>query len=226
MKIRSIATAAVAATAMMMTFTDAAWARMNSLEYTVLRDGSDIGTHTVTINEDGGKTSVAIKSDIKVKVLFVTAYEYTQTASEVWENGKLVALSSQTHDDNAPGGSKKWTTTVESNGASLKINAVDDVAGAEKVSATVAADLLPASLWNAETVKQSALLNTILGTVMTVTVEDKGAEEVPVKGANVSATHYSITGGLQRELWIDADGNVVKYTFEDSTGSEIAYVLQ
>ncbi|WP_367272434.1 DUF6134 family protein, partial [Parvibaculum sp.] len=42
----------------------------------------------------------------------------------------------------------------------------------------------------------------------------------------VAATHYSVTGKLNRELWYDDKGVLVQVKFDGSDGSEITYVLR
>lgn len=193
----------------------AAQAEAETLNYTVTRDGSTIGTHTVEISDDA--TEVNVKTDIEVKVLFVTAYKFKHTSQEKWQNGQLVAISSTTDDDGTP---KELNATLD--GASLAVNSV--VKGQDRMQ-TVAADTLPASLWNKATVDQSALLNTLDGQVMAIEVADMGAATVETGAGSVEATHYAITGELTRELWFDGQGRLVRMRFPDKTNSEIVYAL-
>ncbi|TAN55065.1 MAG: hypothetical protein EPN26_05885 [Rhodospirillales bacterium] len=203
-----------------------ALAAMDTLDYTVLRDGSPIGRHTVKVERNGARTLVSINSDIEVKVLFVSAYRFVQKSTEEWENGKLVRLVSKTHDDGPD-----YDLSVATASDGLSVTAAKSVKGkaetAENGGASAAPQtVLPASLWNPETVRQSSLLNTIHGKVMSVTVAEQGKEPVAVKGASIPASHYAIRGELERDLWIDAEGNVVQYQFKDRTGSQISYVLR
>jgi len=87
-------------------------------------------------------------------------------------------------------------------------------------------DVIPASLWNDDLVKQSTLLNTLDGSSMPVTIANLGTENVDVNGKPVAATHYSVTGKLNRELWYDDEGVLVQVKFNGSDGSEISYVLR
>ncbi|MBF0167976.1 MAG: hypothetical protein HQL45_10135 [Alphaproteobacteria bacterium] len=204
----------------------AARASMDVLDYTVLRDGSPIGSHTVKLERNGSRTLVNVKSDIEVKVLFVSAYRFVQKSTEEWENGKLVRLVSKTHDDGPD-----YELSVDKAAEALNVSAAKSVKGKaetpENGGKSVAPQtVLPASLWNADTVRQTQLLNTIHGQVMKVTVAEQGREAVAVKGSQVQAAHYAIRGELERDLWIDAEGNVVQYQFKDRTGSQISYVLR
>jgi len=85
--------------------------------------------------------------------------------------------------------------------------------------------VVPASLWNMATVSQTHLLNTLDGSDMAIMVKDLGEEAVKVMGKDVMARHYAISGDLQRELWYDAGGRLVKVRFAASDGTDIQYVL-
>lgn len=195
----------------------AAAAQAETLNYTVTRDGSTIGTHSVTIDANGGATQVAIDTDIEVKVLFVTAYKFKHSSREAWQNGQLMSITSTTDDDGTP---KELTVRAE-NGRLT----VDSVVKGQDRRQYATVGTLPASLWNPDTVKQGELLNTLDGQMMQVRIEDKGAATVEAGGKSVDAHHYAISGELTRELWFDAQGRLVRMRFPDKTNSEIVYAL-
>lgn len=215
MLMRSFAIAAVTAVSFATGFQ--AQAANETLNFTVTRDGSEIGTHSVAINTDGANTQVEVNTDIEVKVLFVTAYQFKHKSKEVWNAGQLVSLNSTTNDD----GTDKALNVKAENG---KITADSTVQGQERRQ-HADATTLPASLWNPATVKQAALLNTLDGVLMKIQVEDKGMEDVTASGSSVSARRYSLTGELTRDLWFDAKGRLVRVQFPDKTNSEIVYAL-
>ena len=45
-----------------------------TIKFAIVRNGEQIGTHTMEINRAGPETSVKILTDLNVKVLFITAY--------------------------------------------------------------------------------------------------------------------------------------------------------
>lgn len=194
-----------------------ALAESQSLNYTVLRDGKPIGTHAFTINHDGAATQVDVTTDIKVQMLFVTAYKFKHASTEVWNGGQLTSLTSATDDDGTP---KELSVKAENGGLTVD----SKVKGQDRRQFAGAASV-PASLWSAEVVKQSALLNTLDGQMMSIRVEDLGVETVDASGAKVEAHRYGIRGELTRDLWFDAQGRLVRMLFPDKTSSEIVYAL-
>lgn len=205
----SLAAAALLATA------DAAWAE--TLNYTVLRDGKRIGSHAVSIDAKGPMTQISTTTDIEVKVLFVTAYQFKHKGQELWSGGKLVSLTSATNDD----GTDKKLSVKASQGQMT----VDSTVTGQERRQNVDGAMLTGSLWNKDVVTQSALLNTLDGQVMKIEVKDVGAETVDAGGKSVTAHHYAISGELTREVWYDDAGRLVRMRFPDKTNSEIIYAL-
>ena len=166
------------------------------LAFDVIRKGHDIGDYVVTFRGSGNDVTVDIATKVAVKlpVIGVNAYRFEQTSTETWRGGKLVSLASQTDDNGTP----------------------------HKISVG-ATSLVPASLWNADIVRASQVLNTIDGSTDSVTVSALGTETVATGSGPVSATHYALRGGLDRDLWYDGATLVhVRFTAED--GSQVDYV--
>lgn len=167
------------------------------LAFEVMRKGKDIGDHSYRFSGSPGAFSVTVATDVAVKVPLIrtTLYSFKHSSVETWKGDQLKGLNSQTNDDGTP----------------HKLNI-----GATK--------LLPASLWNEDIVRSSKLVNTVDGKTMSVRVTDMGSETVPLKRGKITAHHYRLSGGLQRDLWFDPDGNLAHVSFTADDGSTVTYV--
>lgn len=166
------------------------------LAFDVMRKGKDIGDYVVSFSGAGNDVTARIATNISVKVpvIGVSAYRFTQSSTETWRDGKLAGLVSKT-DDNG-------TAHDISLGAST---------------------LVPASLWDADIVHASKVLNTIDGSTDAIKVSNLGAESIATGSGTVKATHYALRGGLNRDLWYDGAKLVhVRLTADDS--SQVDYV--
>jgi hypothetical protein len=184
------------------------------LDFTVRKNGDAIGHHQIELARDGDLENVSIKTNVVVKIVYVPVYRFEHTGNEVWRNGRLVSLRSQTNDDG-----EKHT---------LQVSAKDDrleVTGDGTASQTSDA-IIPASLWNHDLVTRTVLLNTLTGKQMAVNVADLGIDSVPVHGSAVQAHHYKVTGELERDLWYDQSDTLVLVKFKAKDDSEIRYVLE
>ena len=168
------------------------------LTFDVIRKGKDIGDYVVTFRGSGGDLDVDLRTNIKVKVpvIGVSAYTFTQQSNETWRGGKLAALSSKTDDNGTP--------------HNISIGATS---------------LVPASLWSADLVKSGKVLNTIDGSTDAISVRKIGTETVTTGSGPVKAIHYTVGGGLKRDLWY-ADGKLVHVRFAADDGSTVDYALR
>ena len=186
-----------------------------ALDFTVLRDGKDVGTHRIDFRHIGDALEVDIKTRIAVKMMFITVYRFEHDGHEIWRDNKLVSMETKTHDD---GEDHSLVATANGSGE-LKI--VGD--GKEM---TAKGSMIPASLWNSTFLEAKELLNSLVGTELAIDVTLKGEESVAVNGKSIRAKHYSMTGDFERELWYDADWVLVKIAFKAQDGSDIQYVLR
>jgi len=186
------------------------------LEFTVLRDGSEVGSHVIRFHNAGDEVKVDVETHVNVKLplIGISVYHFEHAGQEVWRGGELIALKSTTDDDGEAKAVKVWR-----DGDVLHVESRDE----EHRSS---GGLLPASLWHPELVHHSVLLNTLDGHEMQVTVTDQGKDDVNVHGRTVSARHVLVSGGLNRELWYDANGVLVKVSFAAKDDSRIEYVLK
>lgn len=168
------------------------------LAFDVIRKGKDIGDYVVTFRGSGGDLSVDVRTDVlvKVPVIGVSAYTFTQQSTETWRGGKLAGLTSKTNDNGTP----------------------------HEISVG-ASPLVPASLWSADLVSSRQVLNTINGGTDAISVRKVGTESITTGAGPIQATHYAVGGGLNRELWY-ADGKLVHVRFAAEDGSVVDYALR
>jgi len=168
-----------------------------SLKFDVIRKGTDIGDHSYSFSGSKGAFSVTVATDIAVKIPLIrtTVYSFKHNSVEKWKAGKLQNVSSKTDDDGTP----------------HQLNAA-------------AKGILPASLWDEDIVRSGRLINTVDGKIMSVRVADLGMDSVDTKRGKISAHHYRMSGGLARDLWFDAGGNLAHVVFKADDGSTITYL--
>lgn len=185
------------------------------LSFTVLRDGEAVGTHVVRFQPaPDDSLNVSVDTNVVVKMAMIPVYRFEHRGREVWKDGHLVALASETNDDGT-----RHTLKVSGDPAGLAVTG-------DGAASRMPVETLPASLWNSGTVARSSLMNTLDGHAMTVRIADLGGEAVSVNGRTVPAHHYAMTGDLSRELWYDGSGTLVQVRFKAKDGSDIQYVLR
>jgi Domain of unknown function (DUF6134) len=186
-------------------------ASTETLRFAIMRNGDQIGTHTVEISRGPKETSVNMSTDLTVKVMFITAYYLQYTTSERWVGGKLVALNSAS-DDN--GTKHKVSAALKGNGLEVE---------ADGKTTTVDKNIMPATLWNHEVVKRTQVLDPKDGEVVPITVTDQGVEDLTIDGRTIKARHYVLKGKFPQDVWYDEKGRLVQSSLVAPDGSVILY---
>lgn len=184
------------------------------LEYSVLRDQELVGAHVVDLSSSGNTTNVKVSTNVVVKVAFITVYRFEHAGLETWQGNRLVSIRTRTNDDGTP---HQLSATAE--GDHLRV-------AADGSQGSVGGAIIPASLWNAAIVNQGSILNTLDGREMPISVIDRGDEIVRAGGGNVTARHYTISGGIDRDVWFDRTNTLVRVAFAAKDGSHIVYQLR
>ncbi len=184
------------------------------LAFEMKRAGSPLGTHEVTFEQQGQDLIVNVAIDMKVRVLFVTAFKYKHRNREVWRDGRLVSLSATTNDN----GKSYWVEAVARDDGLH----VDGSAG----SYVAPADTMPSSYWHYGTTKVDQLLNTQKGMIEDVEMTLVETVQRTIDGVEVDAERWRLKGSITADVWYDAaTGNWLDLGFE-ARGEEVAYQLK
>jgi hypothetical protein len=202
---------AIAIVAALVFGANAAAAAPETIRFAIMRNGDQIGTHSVEINRGPREITVNSATELTVKVLFVTAYHLQQTGSERWVNGKLVAFASET-DDN--GTHHKLSVALKPAGLEVE---------ADGKTSTVDKTIIPATLWNPEMMKRTSVLDPQDGQVVPITVTDLGVEELTFDAHTVKARHYTVKGKFSQDVWYDEHGRLVQSSLVAPDNSVILY---
>lgn len=186
----------------------------DAVRFRVLRNGSPVGTHTVTFSRQGRDIIAETRFDVQVELLFVTAYRYEYRAFDTWRNGCLIAMQAWVNNNG-----DRHEVVASADGDRLII---DGPNGRE----TARLGIYPTHHWNAGVLRSHAVLNTITGRIAQVRIVDQGVEIVAMNGESGPARHFAYTGDLQNQVWYDERGRWVKMRFQGTDGSTIEYVCE
>ena len=186
--------------------------RAGVFTFTVTRDGAPIGSHRVAFRHDGERTEIDAEMELKVSFAMVPLYYFSNQRHEVWQGNEPLMITSKT-DDNG----EKLDITLRPDGVGYlrTVNdRVDKLDGSTKVLA----------IWNQATVeaKPGLFASVIEDETLELAFTLVGKETMVVDGHRMEVDHYRMTGQEERDIWYDADGQVVRVRFMRD-GSEIEY---
>lgn len=184
------------------------------LIFEVYRNGDRFGTHAVSFRDAGDGLEVQTDIDLRVGLGPVTFFRYRHDAREIWRDGQLVSLVSDTLKDG-----RNLSLNVSSNGGeALVVEGESDARAAPLGS-------VPTSYWNIALIEQSEMLNTETGELMPIRVRELGEEEVRAGAETIRATRYRIDGGpIPLDILYDENERWVGLAFT-ARGSEVTYRL-
>lgn len=190
----------------------AAAERAGVFTFTVTRDGEPIGTHRVAFRNDGDRTELDSAMELKVSFAMVPLFSFTNQRHEVWQGDRPLMIKSQTNDNG-----EKLDITLQPDGAGY-VRTVNDRVDRLDSSTKVLA------IWNQATVEAEPGLfaSVIEDETLRLAFDLVGKETLVVDGRQMEVDHYRMTGQEERDIWYDADGQVVWVRFMRD-GSEIEY---
>lgn len=190
-------------------------AQSRSWDFRVYLDDSPIGYHRFDLREQDAERTLKTEARFTVKVLGLTAYRYAHDATEQWRGGCLSALTART-DDNG----EQLAVQAASEGGRLNVTG-------GRPRTTLDGCVMTFAYWDPAILRQARLLNAQTGEYEAVKVADLGQDKVRVRGVDVPATHYRITGSKHPiDLWYSAQSEWLALDSVVSGGRRLRYRLQ
>ncbi len=180
--------------------------------FEVLRNGSPIGEHTIRFQQEDNQLIVDIEIGLEVKLAFITLFDYEHRNREVWKDGRLVSIRTETNNNG-----EKHVVRGRAIGGGFLVNGNEE-------QLMLPADVIPTSYWNPATRGADRLLNTQTGELIDVTVTPKETTPVAMPWGERQGQLHRISGDLEIDLWYDPNGCLLKLSFKaPGDGSTIDY---
>jgi len=182
--------------------------------FSIFYKDARIGAHTITHSAEGDGVRIATTIEMTVKVLFFTAFAFTHRSEEVWRDGRLMSLSSETHED---GETTHVSGTATAQGFRNISNAGPFIAAADTLTSNC--------LWSPDVLRQDTLIDAQYGGVIGLSVRKLADERLALPGRSAGASCYRfITPYVAGSVWYDEAGRWVQAAFERD-GAFIEYRL-
>jgi hypothetical protein len=170
--------------------------------FTIRIDGRLAGDYQMTIDRPDDRTFVVNARANALVSYFLIKYRYSYQGTEVWKDGRLVYLESKTNDDG-----KQYQVLAEPNGNALRVR----VNGTEHASRP---DVWTTTYWTLPPVQASAqaiaLLDCDTGRELRSTLQYVGTQQLTLPAEVQNCPHYRVTGGVQVDVWYDAQKRLVR----------------
>jgi hypothetical protein len=186
-------------------------------QYATYVDREPAGSYTMTISRRAdGSVAMEGRADVTVKFLAgLRVYRYSYTGTEVWKDGRLQQLESQTNDDGKP-----YRVSVNRDGDRLQVS----VNGQAR---PMRGDVWVTTYWRfpEKAVTPLALLDADTGRELNATLQQLGPSRVRVGGTPVTCTHYRLRHEYPVDLWYDGQGRLLRQEWVEE-GKRVTLELQ
>jgi hypothetical protein len=173
------------------------------IAFRIMRQGSQVGTHSVRFRDEGDLLRARTEMRIRVTLAGFTVFRFTQDTDEAWRGDRLVSLESRADRNGTPGA---CSATGEMNGLRLRGTAGE---------ALLPPNAAPLTWWRAATL----LRDTPLFDVREGRAVAPRLERTPQAGGQ----RIKLIGGEGADVAYDARGNWTFFATTGEDGSSVTY---
>ena len=169
---------------------------VDAWRFEVLLDDKQIGYHDFNVLNDGRRQVLETEASFDVKFLFITAFRYRHTNTEIWGDDCLLSIDAAT-DNNGD----RLTVSGEQLNDAFRVSGEAGEATLERCVRTFA-------YWNPDILNADRLLNSQTGEYEDVSVVFEGEDQVVIDGGPVDALRYRLIAAAgEIRLWYTADAS-------------------
>jgi hypothetical protein len=174
-------------------------------EFAVKVNNKPAGHYRMSVvSGENGTTTMTGEASVDVRH-FVVRYTYAYRGTEIWQNGRLIQLDSSANDNG-----KQFALSVRPNGEMLRVHVNGQVHDTRP-------DVWTTSYWKLAGPQfrnqKLLLLDSDTGRDIEAKLIFVGRAAVKIGGEFQNCSHYQlIGGGLDVELWYDAQERLVRQT--------------
>jgi Domain of unknown function (DUF6134) len=167
----------------------------------------DIGELSDEITQDGERTRVVTRADIRVNLLGITLHHFRAEWEETWRAGELQHY----HATTTRNGSRETVSGRHEDGKFIVR------AGEREFDAP--AGIQPVNPWSVRVVQAAFFMSPESGQVFPADVKDEGSESILIGSQSHRVRHYIVQTDKTSHLYFDEAGTLLRAEFRDITGS-------
>ena len=197
----------------------------DEVKFDVIRKNKVIGSHEITFTEKNNVLLVKTNINVEVKVMFISAYEFSHQSTETWINGNFTKIVAHTDFEDE----REYFINGQDNNDLFLASGMDGKLELDK-------DILPSNFWNIDILKQKEIFDTQKGVVRTIDVEALGYEEIKVNKENIKCNKFIFNASRNSKdkgpfpeytLWYNENNELMKFKFIDKKrGNKIITIIR
>ena len=187
--------------------------KKNTATFDIIRKNKIIGSAETIFTKKNNILIVNTIIDIKLKVLFIPAYKFSQNSKEIWKNNEFIEFYGHTDFEDE----REYFVEGVDLGNKFIAKGMDG-------KLVLNSDILPLNYWNKKILLEDELFDTQKGIVRKITVKRLPDEIITLNKQNISTEKYIFDASSnpkdkgpfpQYTLWYDDNDELVKFQFKN-----------
>jgi len=181
--------------------------------FDIIRKNKIIGSVETNFSEQDNDLIIDTTINIKVKVLFISAYKFFQQYKEIWRNGEFIEF-------------KGYTDFEDEREYFIEGKDIDDKFIATGMDGEIIVDknIIPLNYWNKEILVQDKIFDTQKGIIRQIDIKKLGKEEIKINNTKLLTDKYLLNASKNPKdigpfpeytIWYAENGELIKFQFKN-----------
>ena len=193
-------------------------------KFDIIRKNKIIGTHEILFSKNNRDLIIETNIDIKVKILFVTAYTFSHQSKEIWRNGNFIKIDGFSDFEDE----REYFIKGEIKDGFLFASGMDGELKLDK-------NMIPSNFWNIETMYQDEIFDTQKGIVRKLSVKESGKEIIKINNKKIDCIKFILNASSHPKdknifpeytLWYSKEEELMKYRFIGTKNNKMVEVIR
>ena len=194
------------------------------INFDIIRKNKIIGTHEILFSEKDNYLYIETIIDIKVKIFFVTAYEFFHQSTEVWKDGKFIRIDGHSNFEDE----REYFIEGEVKDGFLFASGMDGNLKLDK-------NIIPSNFWNIDVMYQEKIFDTQKGIVRKLDVREAGIETITINNIKIDCTKFILNATRHPKdkdqfpeytLWYSKEKELIKFNFRSTISNKMIEIIR
>ena len=181
--------------------------------FDIIRKNKIIGSVETNFSEQDNDLIIDTTINIKVKVLFISAYKFFQQYKEIWRNGEFIEFEGYTDFEDE----REYFIEGKDNDDKFIATGMDGEIIVDK-------NIIPLNYWNKEILVQDKIFDTQKGIIRQIDIKKLGKEEIKINNTKLLTDKYLLNASKNPKdigpfpeytIWYAENGELIKFQFKN-----------
>ena len=196
----------------------------NKAEFDVIRKNKVIGSYDIIFSKDNDYLNIETNIYILVKIMFVTAYEFSHSSKERWKDGKFISISGHTDYEDE----REYFIEGKVKEDFFHASGMDGKLKLDK-------NLIPSNYWNIDVMYQEEIFDSQKGIVRKLKIQEIGKETLEIYNKKIVCKKFILNASKDPKdkgpfpeytLWYSENNELIKFKFKNPKDKKVITIIR